>query len=166
MPVNIAALKTELANDPQSLGYAPLVAIGNDTGLCNLLNAENQSFSVSLPTVEWWVVNLWFAQNGRYLALLTASQYSGADLTALGLKNAALVALQLFNSFGAKDPFDTQDADLQTMLTAFVTAGILTSADKTAFDALNVRSPASRAEVLFGANVKVIEHDIVVARES
>lgn len=38
MPVDIAALRTELDTDPQGLGYAPLIARGSDADIAELLN--------------------------------------------------------------------------------------------------------------------------------
>lgn len=48
MPVTLPALKTELQTDPQNYGYAPFVAIRNDTVLALLINFKPRD-GVTLP---------------------------------------------------------------------------------------------------------------------
>lgn len=46
MSMTAAALRTELQTDPAALGYAALVASGNDAGLASLLNAPRAGIAV------------------------------------------------------------------------------------------------------------------------
>ena len=70
--MDYAALKTELKTDPANMGYAALMAIGNDVGLAALLNAPKVGVSVPVGFIPSEQVVA--ALNGSELNALTAAQ--------------------------------------------------------------------------------------------
>ncbi|SRR5579884_2586314 len=145
------ALKTELATDFAALGYAGK----GDVDIAALINAQNPKFSVRQPVVPVWRLLAWAAQNGRFAAIQTE-----ADAGTKGVKSIALAAMKVF---GTVADFDVDDAGAKALLGAMVQAGVLTADDQTAFAALGDRSPASRAEVLWGPGTVVSHTDVAIA---
>lgn len=158
--IDYSALKTEIALSK----YSSYTSVGNDTGLATELNRPDNTKTVKYKSVPFYKVSTWTAGNGVYLKLLGASTVTSSDPNVLAVKNIACVALRLFDSFGALDAFDVTDVSLQTMIGVLVAASVLDNTDATNFDALNNKTPASRAEELFGEGVVVFPDDIVKAR--
>jgi hypothetical protein len=51
MPIDYIALKTELTTDPNSYGYAPLVAVGSCGELADMINRVRNNITVPLASV-------------------------------------------------------------------------------------------------------------------
>jgi hypothetical protein len=145
--MDYTVLKKELEADPLGLGYAPLLASGNDTGLCALLNSRIGPGTgvVSLSSVSR--TDFLLACAPAYLVLPTL--------------NAAVQAKwdRILAVIGAADRIDCTDPRVQALLSAAVIDGVLTSDQATA---INQRT-GSRAEVLLGAGVALTESDVVQA---
>ena len=52
MTINYVQLKAELLTDPNAYGYAPLIAIGNDQGLADMLNLPRAAIVMPRPDVS------------------------------------------------------------------------------------------------------------------
>lgn len=52
MTINYSALKLELNTDPNAYGYAPLIAIGNDQGLADMVNLPRAAIVMPRPDVN------------------------------------------------------------------------------------------------------------------
>jgi len=52
MAINYVALKSELNTDPNAYGYAPLITIGNDQGLADMLNLARAAIMMPRPDVS------------------------------------------------------------------------------------------------------------------
>jgi hypothetical protein len=134
----VAALASEINNDPAVLGYAPPKAAGNDQGVADLLNAvgSTPAFQVNREpiSVALFVENI----DPTEFSALTQLQVS---------RLSALFAGGTLNINGTR----TQ----QNLLNIFPAAG----ATKTNVSALLKRF-GSRAEVLFGNGVVITANDV------
>ncbi len=153
--INYAALTQEINTDPLGLGYAALISKGSDTGIAQLLNTQSAAYSVSVPVsiascLKW----------GATGPLAAIQQAAGNN--ASQVQSACIAALQLLGS-PAVSGLDLTDPAINGqsgLLQAMQTAAVITQAQLTALLALGSRSPASRAEVLFGANVTIIDAQV------
>lgn len=96
-----AALLTELTTDPTHLGYAALLAVGNDAAVVDLGNAVNYSggapvYSVIRP-VPWGDVVQW----GATVGLRSKIEIAAADATNTA-RDYALLLLDYIGSLGLK----------------------------------------------------------------
>jgi hypothetical protein len=135
-----AALKTELTTDPAAMGYAPMVAKGDDAGPVTLLNAPaGSAFFRSDVTIHDIV-----------------GAVAPADFAAL----AALQIAKLQLLFAGVSTIDLSLATNRTIL-----AGIFTGASAPTLTALvaMAKRAGSRAETLFGAGAVVTPTDVAVA---
>jgi hypothetical protein len=134
----IAALKTEITTDPTGLGYAAAVAAGATAQLAAILNLPRAGISVF------------------------RSEVSGADLiSAVVLADFLLLTSaqqQFFLACVGAAPLDATNANLRASLGALFPVG----ASRTALVAAASRQ-GSRAEQLFGVNVKLNTEDLAAA---
>lgn len=144
-PAQYTALKTEIQNDPLTLGYAAQIAIGSDQGVANLLNALTGPGAASV-----------FINNVTVQQLILALQ-SLSDWDLLTASGATYNSIQLLTLI---EPLDCTQTNIQTLLT-HVFAG-LSAASKTALTAA-VKRTGSRAEILFGTGTILVASDVSFA---
>jgi hypothetical protein len=142
--MDYAALKSELENDPEDLGYAPLLASGSDTLLAELLN-EPEFADVEVKRLE---------KNEFLLAITPALLRVASKTEAIQTKWD-----RIFNHAQAALSFDVADERIQTLLALAVGDGLLTQEE---VDAISTKQ-GSRAEALFGHRTVVTTDDIAVA---
>lgn len=142
----VAALATELASDPASLGYAAHVAAGRDGDIEALINATTGP-GVGTITLASVTRNQFI--KGLMPAVLTLA---GKDAATKDKWDRALSAVT------AADPI-TIDASNLYFLGLVAADGLLTSNQAEAI----YKRAGSRAEVLFGAGTHVDTSDIAKA---
>lgn len=141
MAIDRAALKSEITTDPAALGYAALVAAGDDAGVAAALNLARagtayQQYRGPLPAYQ--VVN---ATDPADWAALTAQEK------------------QRYQTLTGAGQVDTSNANLRAMFSAMFPAGSTTRANLTN---LALRQ-GSRAEVLFGPGTTITHADVAAA---
>lgn len=151
MPLNYAALQALLL----APGYADLRQAGNDGGLADLLNEPLPSLAVRDPVVPMWRVLAWAAAESRYERVQAAAASGPA-----GVRSVAACALKLLDALA---DVNLDAPEFRALLAALVSAGVLLVADRDALLALGDRSPASRAETLFGPGAVVTSSDVARA---
>ena len=129
MALNYQQLKTEIQTDPLALGYAPLLAAGNQAAIADLLNEVRAGIGIDRLTVPAWEV---------FDAIVPAEW-------------AALLAqekqrIQIILSLGTVPVKGTNTRN------AFLAAFAAGTATRSALAALQTR-PGSRAEQLFSQSV-------------
>ena len=131
MAVDLAALRTELQNDPTALGYAAHVASGSDVDLAALLNAARSGITVFRGLIQSYeIINA--TDPTEWSALGSAEKQRYQTLTGAGR-------------------VDTANANVRAAFLAMFANGTATRA---ALVALASRT-ASRAEQLFGADTTI-----------
>lgn len=149
-----AAIKAELLTDPAGLGYTRALGAKNPGGLEFLLNAPNDQWSVTGQPTTRAAIKVY---------LITAGKLGGIIVDATN-QSAAVARLLLtdpdFASVDVTSPAFTAVAE------ALLADGLVSKDDLTAIVALGSRSPASRAEVLWGAGVNVSAREIGAALDS
>jgi len=156
MAFDAAALKTELQNDPQSLGYANLAQAARDQAIADLLNAPGAGL---VPLTE--------QTKNLFLRITTPAAIRLA--VGVGTDNQQLEALAVakwktvLEQARAADPGSSINVSLvgaNAPLGDPVADKVMTSDE---FLALTNRV-GSRAEVLFGAGVVVTAEQVGAAR--
>jgi hypothetical protein len=145
--MDYTVLKKELEADPLGLGYEPLLASGNDTGLCALLNSHSGlgTGTVNLSSVSRTDFLLAIAPAYLVLPTLNASVQAKWD--------------RILAVIGAADRIDCTDPRVQALLSAAVIDGVLTSDQAIAIN----QCIGSRAEVLLGPGTELSIGDISFA---
>ena len=131
--VTIPALRAELTTDPQSLGYAALIAAGADAALADALNLVRAGIRVFRNDILAWEI-------------LAATVKADWDALAAGDK-------QLYLAMVSAGRLDATSASLRQMLGALFPAASPTRANLAAVG----QRQGSRAEQLFGAAVSVAQ---------
>lgn len=129
MALNYQQLKTELQTDPLALGYAPLLAAGNQAGIADLLNGVRAGIGIDRLTVPAWEV---------FDAIVPA------EWAALSAQEKQRI--QLILSMGT---VSVKGANTRSAFLAVFAAGTATRAN---LAALKTR-PGSRAEQLFSQSI-------------
>jgi hypothetical protein len=137
--MDYVALKAELQNDPQALGYAPFVANGSDQKLANLINALKQTATVTrnlVPAYEVWEAIV----PADWAALTSQEKQRVETILAMGMVKVSgpNTRSAFLAAFGVGTPTRTNLAALQTKI-------------------------GSRAEELFGEGVGVTNEDVAIA---
>lgn len=143
--MDYVALHTELTTDPNGYGYAPLIAIGNDAGLADLLNQPRAAISIARPDVT-------------PLEVLEAIKVTDFVSNANVLYASWFESLTQFASLRILKA-DGTDTRVMTNLMSILSNG---SASETRLRALASRQ-GSRAEQLFGPGATVTHMDIATA---
>jgi len=174
MPLTAAALADELAGDPESLGYAALVAAGNDAGVAALLNAPR---TPGLRAESWITEVILYRLLGPAAAeafLQTLDGSAGHQAVPAGVRAIiARVRGWIAQAAGVGNGVDAGNAYTQETLKAlpgvFSQAGYLVGQDLADFSAAvdavcayGVR-PWSRAEVVGGEGAVVGHGDVARA---
>lgn len=142
MPINYAALKTELQTDPSALGYAALLAAGNHAGVAAALNLPRAGITISRDLIP----------SHEIFEAIVTSEYTA-------LVAAEKTRLQVILGMGQ---VNVKGANTRAQLAAMFGAG---TATRTAILAMIDRQ-GSRAEQLFGAGTQVSAADIAQALAS
>lgn len=150
------SLQDELLNDPESLGYAPHIAIGADGCIAELINAPRYPTIGKLPISSlqaWMMAESVQDESGRSIwqAMQDAAAGTGPE------KRAAQEALDIMGS-----RFDSVDLALPrpaALLEGYSLAGLISADQKAAVIAM-ATTMKSRADVLFGGSVS----DVDIAR--
>lgn len=150
-------IRAELDADPLSLGYAPLVAVGNDTATAALLNAK--AYRGPVPIGELSAACLALGLTGGVLALLEIPIGSdiapGATMT-LQTKGLLHQMLTLIQTDYRLESADVDDPKFAPGCDALIALGVIDAAGKTALLALGANR-RSRADVLWGAAVSATQ---------
>jgi hypothetical protein len=157
--VTLDQLKAELAADPTGVGYAALLAAGNDSAVAGLLNAKANAGYVPARHVvttlvrrgSWGMVP--YAVLHRLLPDGSTCPYAVYSL---------LAAVQLAAYAPIEPPIRFEVTPLTAGVDAMVSAGLLSADDRADILAGEVRT--SRAEVLWGYGVAVSESLVGEAR--
>lgn len=145
MTVSYSALKNEIINDPNGLGYSTPYNLGNDDGVAALLNSVGAGAAYSI-----------FKNSVPIADLL--KNFVPAEFNALTAVQVA--KLQLL--FAGSATIDPSDANTRSIFQTFLSAatGTLTN-----FAAL-IKRQGSRAEVLFGIGTSISGSDVAAARNA
>lgn len=153
--VNLAQLKTELQTDPSGLGYAAHVPHAPGT-LADMLNA--QSATMAKPRM--------ITARGIMASYGLGPSAGSAFLDKLEVLSAGVPAIKWAMKFlHAESGIDVGEPATQAMLTSLVGVGGVTQAEVDGVKAMALQ-PASRAEVLFGAEAQITEADVRAALEA
>lgn len=147
--MDLAALRAELENDPTGMGYAPLVNSADDIAVANLLNSLTSpgAGTVTIPVLT----------RGQFLLNVVAPV--GANL--LGATDQLKAKWTFYLDLAkASEEIHVTSPVIQGLLASLVADGIATQAE---IDAVTKRV-GSRAEVLFGADIKVTPEHVGAAR--
>lgn len=150
MAINYSALKNEILNDPNSYGYAPLVAVGNDTDLAVLLNLVRAGISIKRPNVS----------SSEILEAIDIRDF----LTSPAGVNNNTFAASWFESITQFTSIRlTNEDNTKTVVRKNIDRMVAdTQGSQTRLDAVAVRS-GSRAEQLFGFGTSVSANDVAIA---
>jgi len=129
MAMTLAALKSELLNDPTTLGYAAFISSGVTWQLADLLNAPRAGISVFRSSIKTWEV----------IANTVKAEY---DSLPAGDK-------QLYGILVSSGEIDATNAAIRAMFASIFGASTTT---RTQLGAMASRQ-GSRAEQLFGVPV-------------
>ena len=141
MSVDLAALKSEIQNDPAGLGLAPFVATGNNGEIAYRLN---QIVSGSSVTREF----------------ITAPELQGAlDATEFTAFNAAFMSRWQAILMTTMSSLPINTGNLKAQLLAMFPNAVGTSASRTSLIALQTKQ-GTRAEVLFGDGTVISTDDV------
>lgn len=134
-----AQLSTEISTDPAALGYAALVAAGNDAGVVALLNAPTATavFRRDIGVHE-------------VVAAIAPADFAG--LTVL-----QVAKLQLL--FTGTTTIDASSANTRALFVGIFSGLPTSSASLTSL----ASRPGSRAEVLFGVGTVITGNDVSLA---
>lgn len=156
MSIDYSALKSEITTDPKSLGLAGK----SDAEMASLLNAPNAAFMAVNPLLPLTALGIWAAKTG-----VRAKVEQAALNNVSPVQSPCLAIRDLLVTMNGP-PFDVSNADNQAMVAALVSAGVMTAEQQTELAALGNKSPASRAEVLFGVDTIISERDVGLARNN
>lgn len=142
--MDYVALKSEIQNDPTSVGYSS-VTTGNDQGIADLLNAISSGITVTV-------------------ASLTKDEFLKAILPVALTLPSKDVATQtkwdrILSMASSSGSIDVTDPHIIGLLSLSVSDGILTSGQASV---VGTRS-GSRAEQLFGVGTRINQSDISYA---
>jgi hypothetical protein len=138
------ALRSEILDDPAGMGFAPLVAAGNDAEISVRLGAKN--YRGPVPIV---VLSAYCTSEGITGAVeAVAYEPTGGAIT-LQLKGLCRNMLTLIRDDPRLTTCDVDDPKFGAGCDGLIAAGLMTSAQKTAVLAL-AENRRGRDEVLFG----------------
>ena len=137
-----AQLKTECETDAASLGLAAPFAAGTFSIVADLLNAVSQSIDIDRDLVPSW--EAFDACVASEIEALSAAKRQVLQM---------LLAMQLIN---------VKSTNVRAAVTSIFAAG---TSSRTALAALQKRK-GSRAEQLWGADVRVTAEDLAKARDA
>lgn len=152
--MNYQLLKQEIVDDPLSQGYSAFLP--DSTGwVANMLNERKfQAFKTRMVTAR-----------GIMASYGIGPTQGALFLDKLEALSANIPALKWAMKFLQQETgLDVGEPATQTMLTSLIGVGGITQAEVDGVKAMAIQ-PASRAEVLFGSDIVVTEHDVIKAME-
>lgn len=152
--VNLAALKTELQDDPAARGYASHVPAAPGA-LADMLNAQSASMAKTRMVTARSIMASYGLGPTAGAAFLDKLEALAATVPAI---KWAMKFLQ------AEAGIDVGEPATQVMLTSLIGVGGITADEVNGVKAMATQ-PASRAEVLFGAGTQISEADVRAALE-
>lgn len=144
-------LQSELNNDPLGLGYAALISAGSDAGILSILTALDYMIQGPVSVAD---VLIWAVSNNLLIKFQDIAAADGL------LQNAAAGILLAIR--GGLPNLDVTLPNIDGLISAFVTAGVFTTAQKTDLYAMG-QIRANRAQVLWGASTLITLSDISFA---
>lgn len=152
--MNYQLLKQEIVDDPLSQGYSAFLP--DSTGwVANMLNERKfQAAKTRMVTARGIMASYGIGPTQGALFLDKLESLS-ANIPAV---KWAMKFLQ------QETGIDVGESATQIMLTSLIGVGGITQAEVDGVKAMAIQ-PASRAEVLFGSDVIVTEHDVIKAME-
>lgn len=152
--MNYQLLKQEIVDDPLFQGYSAFLP--DSTGwVANMLNERKfQAFKTRMVTARGIMASYGIGPTQGALFLDKLESLS-ANIPAL---KWAMKFLQ------QETGLDVGEPATQIMLTSLIGVGGITQAEVDGVKAMAIQ-PASRAEVLFGSDIVVTEHDVIKAME-
>ena len=147
MTINYVQLKAELLTDPNAYGYAPLIAVGSDQGLADMLNLPRAAIVMPRPDVNPLEV----------LEAINVVDFVAANAQTI-LMGSWLESLTQFQQIRILKE-NGSDTRVLTNLMRFLVNG---SQSEVRLRALASRS-GSRAEQLFGVGTSISNTDIAQA---
>lgn len=152
--MNYQLLKQEIIDDPLFQGYSAFLP--DSTGwVANMLNERKfQAFKTRMVTAR-----------GIMASYGIGPTQGALFLDKLEALSANIPALKWAMKFLQQETgLDVGEPATQIMLTSLIGVGGITQAEVDGVKAMALQ-PASRAEVLFGSDVIVTEHDVIKAME-
>lgn len=152
--MNYQLLKQEIVDDPLSQGYSAFLP--DSTGwVANMLNERKfQAFKTRMVTAR-----------GIMASYGIGPTQGALFLDKLEALSANIPALKWAMKFLQQETgLDVGEPATQIMLTSLIGVGGITQAEVDGVKAMAIQ-PASRAEVLFGSDIVVTEHDVIKAME-
>lgn len=146
MSIDYSLLKSEIRDDPAVLGYAPLVAAGSDRKVADLLNRAGTGTLTNRTLSKHDFLTLFAGPIMEGAAELDAARWEPLR-RCLADVFPSLDTIRLSGQFAA------------TFTGLLVAANLISAEEVTAL----LRSPATRAEVLFGAGTHVSPDDVAKA---
>jgi hypothetical protein len=141
------ALKNEILTDPTGIGYAPFVAVGNDSGVRDLLNEKRTGILIKRADID---------PSEIFHALALADLTTNPGASTIGWMESLLTApysIRLLNEDGTDTP-------VKANIVSLLKAGTNSTRDRLLL--LQTRI-GSRMEQLFGAGSYVTFADIAIA---
>ena len=152
--VNLTQLKTELQTDPAGLGYAAHVPHAPGS-LTDMLNAQSATMAKTRMITARGIMASYGLGPAAGAAFLDKMESLSASVPAI---KWAMKFLQ------AEAGIDVGEPATQLMLTSLIGVGGITADEVNGVKAMALQ-PASRAEVLFGAEAQITEADVRAALE-
>lgn len=152
--VDLAALKTELQDDPAARVYAPHVPAAPGA-LADLLNAQSDSMAKERMVTARGIMASYGLGPTAGAAFLDKMEALSASVPAI---KWAMKFLQ------TEAGIDVGEPATQSMLTSLIGVGGITQPEVDGIKAMALQ-PASRAEVLFGVGTRIGEADVRAALE-
>lgn len=137
------ALKTEIDNDPEGIGYVGK----SNSEIVDLLNGSQ--YTQVLPiTVSG--LTIWAVGTQEIVDIYDGAQPTNTNKA---IRAICMGAMHLFGKSNDEE-IDLTDPDVANMIDGLVAAGIVEQANKDALIAM-ATAPAGRSEILFGQKVNI-----------
>ena len=158
MAIDIAALKAECENNPQSIpNLTALFNAGETQRVADLLNDVTYGTTKDVLVGSRALLN-WAASQGALTKIKDAAEdksHPGGHAIR-SLCDAAYAMIY-------REDTELDWSIHEALFDALVAGGVLTAADKTSIDSTLVQQPSTRGEDLFGGGVRVTSSDVVKA---
>jgi hypothetical protein len=147
--INYGNLSNEINLDPENLGYAIYLELGNHVAIADLLNNKyiNGETVINIDKLEDYMLT-----TGKILLIESVSK------TENPAQSAALLILRLLSS--RLQTFKFEEPAVQSVLDTLIENNIISEQDKIDISILAPKEMLSRAEILFGKNTSITHIDV------